>query len=439
MRKNTFIRFILSNLGWLAASLALALVIWIAAKMDSNPVQQDEIKSVPVAADAILLPDGYVLASAPPSTVTAIVRAERSEWNLLLPGDILITADLTEQVNQPGEYRVELEAEVASPLHGRVVALRPSSLVLQVDEQAEARMAIQVVVSREPPLGYTYPPDLACEETEVVVRGSAAKVADVARIEARLNLSNDRNPTTKTVNLTAVRESELSFRSTDLELTPASVECFVDIQTREGVTPVEVLPDRGGTSPPEGYLFEGYTDIAPNTVGVTGSQDAIQAMNQVIKTTRIDLSAHTETFTTEVPLVLPDGVSLVTENQLVSVTVLISPVRGNREFQDVPVEITGLDQTLYRATGLVETVTVNIAGPLIQLPDRENVRVLVDLSGLSPGNHQVEPEGLIMGEGGDDMTISVIPAQISVTIEALNPTPSPSPEATVLPAGRSRE
>lgn len=427
MRRNSLVQFVVSNLGWIAVSLVLALMIWIAAQMQNNPVQQDEIKNISVA---VQLPDGYVLARQPdPAVVAAVVRAEKSEWDLLLPSDVLITADLT-GVSGPGEYRVVLDAEIASPLHGRVVALRPSSLVFAVDEKAEERMAIQVVVSREPPLGYTYPQDLTCEETEVLVQGSAEKVKDITRVEARLNLSDDRNPTTKTVNLTAIRQNGQSARSTDVELVPSSVECYVDIQIREGVTPVEVLPDRGGTNPPRGYLFEGYTNIDPATVGVTGDKAAILAMNQVIKTAPIDLSTHTGTFTTEVPLALPEGVSLVTENQLVSVTVLISPVRGNREFQDVPVEVTGLDQTRYRVTGLASTVTVNVAGPQLLLPDRENVHVVVDLSNLPPGNHQVTPQAAIIGEDVQDMTISITPEQLSVTIESLNPTPTAIPSAS---------
>jgi YbbR domain-containing protein len=421
MRSRAIARFIAGNLGWILASLALALVIWLAARMETNPVEQDEIANVDVS---VRLPEGYILGSPPePDSVTAVVRAERSEWDLLLPSDILVTADLRDEVDRPGEYRAVLEAEVVAPLHGQVVALRPSSIVFQVDERAEERLPIQVVVSREPPLGYTYPRNLTCEQTEVLVSGSQARVDEVARVEARLNLSDDRNPITKTVNLTAVRENGQSVR-TDIELTPASVECTIDIQVREGVTPVEVLPDRGGTNPPRGYIFEGYADIEPATVGVTGDQDAILGMNQVVKTAPIDLSERTETFTTELPLVLPEGVSLVTENQLVRVTVLISPVRSTREFQEVPVEVTGLDQTLYRATGLASTVTVNIGGPQLQLPDRDAVRAIVDLEGLPPGNHQVEPEAVIIGEGVEDLSVSITPELLNVTIEALNPTPT---------------
>ncbi|OPY91862.1 MAG: YbbR-like protein [Syntrophaceae bacterium PtaU1.Bin231] len=425
MRNSSFFQLIVRNLGWLLVSLLLALAIWVAANMANNPVEQHEIRAIPVRVE---VPDGYVITGQPDSsTVTAIVRAARSDWDLLLPEDILVTADLG-HIRKPGEYRIELTAAIADPLHGKVVALRPSTWMISLDTQVEQRLAIQVVVTNDPPLGYTYPADLACAETEVLVRGSAESVADVARVEARLNLSNDRNPVTRTINLVAVKANGQTARSADVQLLPSSVDCNVDIQTREDVTPVEVLPNRGGTNPPPGYTFEGYTDIQPSTVGVTGDTDAIAAMNQVIKTTPIDLTDKTATFTIEVPLALPSGVTLVSNQQLISVTVIISPVLSNREFQEVPVQVNGLDETRFRASGFANTVTVNVAGPQIRLSELkpDDLSVVLDLSGLGPGNHQVKPTATIVGQGADNpFTISgILPEQFSVTIEAIEPTPT---------------
>lgn len=417
------IQLLLRNLGWALLSLLLALAIWVAANMADNPVEQDEIRGVEVRVE---LPEGYVLTGRPDSAaVTAVVRASRSDWNLLLPEDILVTADLGD-IREPGEYRVPLEARVAPPLHGRVVALRPSTWTLAIDRMTEQRMAVQVVVTNDPPLGYTYPADLSCEQTEVIVQGSADRVAEVARVEARLNLSNDRNPVSRTVNLTPVRANGQTASGLDLQLVPAAVTCVVDIRLREDVTLVEVRPDRGRSNPPPGYTFEGYTRITPPTVGVTGDEDAIAAMNQVIKTAPIDLSDKTETFTTEVPLALPEGVSLVTQNPLVTVTVIISPILGNREFESVPVEVVGLDMTRYRASGYATSLTVNVAGPQARLAalDLNDLRAVLDATGLTPGNYQLTPQVTIIGQTEDSpFTISdIVPDQVNVTIEEIAPT-----------------
>jgi YbbR domain-containing protein len=131
----------------------------------------------------------------------------------------------------------------------------------------------------------------------------------------------------------------------------------------------------------------------------------------------------------EVPLDLPDGVTIVPENQLIHVTVFISPTANSRRYENIPVEIDGLDPTLYRATVMPEQVSVLIVGPEALLPEPADIQVLVDLTGLGPGTHQVNAQGVITQENvdGSEMTITIEPAQLTVTIEPLV-TPSPSDE-----------
>ncbi len=432
MRNHPFLQFIVRNVSWMIASLALALVIWVAANMSANPIVQDEISNIPVRVE---LPEGYVVTERPDTlTVTAVVRAPRRDWDLLVPDDILVTADLSEE-HEPGEYRVELEAEIAAPLHGNVVSLRPSTWTLAIDHITEKRLPINVIVTENPPLGYTYVREFDCNASEVLVRGSEDRVASVARVEARIDLSDALNPVQRTVNLTPVHES--GIRAREVDLVPASITCNVEVKVREGVTPVEVLPNRGGTMPPPGYTFQGYSNIEPRRVGVMGDPAIVEQMNNVVRTVPIDLSGKTETFTTEVPLALPEGVTLVEGNEVVRVTVIIQPVYDSREFADIPVEVTGLDTTVYSADGLPNTVTVNVSGPQARLSELrpENIRVVVDLSDLGPGNHQVTPQATIIGqtEEADFSVTSVLPEQLGVTIEVLEPTATP--DVTQPPVG----
>ncbi len=432
MQSRSLVRLIFSNLGWLVASFGLAMVIWVGAKMQKNPIEQRNLTNIPFE---IELPEGFVITRQPDLTTVAItVRTDQEEWGRIEASDFQIIADLTD-ISAPGEYRIELEARPVTSLHADIVDVTPGMVTFAVDRHGEARVAVRVIVTEDPPLGYTYPPDLTCAVTEVLVSGSVERVATVQQVEARLNLSDDLNPTTKTVNLIPVSADGTRVR--DVVLEPASVTCPVDVQPREDITPVEVLPDRGNTNPPPGYIFEGYADLQPRTVGVTGDQDAIAAMNRVVKTVPIDLSNVTSTFTAEVPLALPPGVSLVDEDLVVRVTVLISPVLGNREFQDVPVRVTGLDPEEFRATGLAATVTVNVAGPQVELDNLtvSNLLVEVNLAGLAAGNHQVRPTATIIDHTapGHFTINSILPEQLSVTIEALKPTPTPAPSPTRAP------
>jgi len=51
MRHNVVVQFIVGNLGWMAASILLAVMIWVAANMASDPVVQDQLDQVRVQFD----------------------------------------------------------------------------------------------------------------------------------------------------------------------------------------------------------------------------------------------------------------------------------------------------------------------------------------------------------------------------------------------------
>ena len=429
MRLNSLPQALVRNLGWLVASIFLSLMIWAAANIQDNPLSQREVRGVAVV---INLPEGYIQPD--PVVVDAWIRTDKSQWELLDPQDVLVTADLT-HIDSPGTYKVELDAHLASPLHGKIITIQPGTLTVEAAREVEKLVPVRVIISSEPPLGYSYPADLSnvCSATEITIVGSENRITLVDHVEVRMNLSDERNPiTNRSFSLIAVQANGSTVRN--IMLSPDTVLCSVDIQLRSDVFQMPVLPRVEG-SPPPGYDFEGYSVVEPDTVGLTGNRRAISDLGGLVRTQPIDLTGKTATFTVDVPVELPEGVSLVPENQLISVTVTISSQISTRQFEDVPVEVTGLDPTLFRATGLANTVTVFVSGPPDLLPELENVRVVVDLTGLAPGNHQVGPQGMIVGQGETSaVSISVEPDTLSVTIESLNPTPTPSPTPSGVPA-----
>lgn len=427
MREQSLLQLVLRNLGWLATSILLAMVIWVAAKMSSNPIEQREMMRVPVE---YIVPNGYVLVEQPNTNVRVVLRTERSEWAVLTSEDVLVTADLSD-ISGPGEYRVELDGKIGAPRHGDIVSIRPSTLTVEVDREAEKRVPVEAVIVREPPLGYSSSVE-GCSPSEVTVRGSAEKVESVDHAEVRLSLSNDLNPTTKSNQGLIPVNAEAREVQGNITLEPTVVSCTVDIQVREDVIQVRVLPNVIG-APPGGYLFAGYERVDPETVAVTGDRQAIDEMNYVARTEPIDLSTRTETFTVEVPLDLPEGVSLVPEDQLIAITVNITSSLSSRQIEEVPLEVTGLDTTLYEVSGLPDSVTVVAVGPQDQLPHREDLRVSIELDGLGPGNHQVEPRAVVIGQSATEaLALSVLPEELNITIEPIPVTPLPTtatPEA----------
>ena len=122
------------------------------------------------------------------------------------------------------------------------------------------------------------------------------------------------------------------------------------------------------------------------------------------------------------PLVAPEGVSLLMQEPVVTVQVMVVPLEGSVTLQR-PVEIQGLAPGI-TATVAPQSVEVILSGPLPVLEElaEEDVRVIVDLFELSPGIHSVEPRVVVVPT--DVLEESVLPATVQVEI-AGSLTPSP--------------
>jgi YbbR domain-containing protein len=97
-----------------------------------------------------------------------------------------------------------------------------------------------------------------------------------------------------------------------------------------------------------------------------------------------------------------------------------------KQFNRLPVETIGLDPSLSAALTSVE-VTVLLTGPRITLDSlvAEDVRVLLDLTGLEPGTYQIQPEVTVDQGQAVVSTITVVPAEINVIITGDEPTATP--------------
>ena len=99
----------------------------------------------------------------------------------------------------------------------------------------------------------------------------------------------------------------------------------------------------------------------------------------------------------------------------------VVPLEGSVTVQR-PVEIQGLAEMT--ATVAPDSVEVILGGPLpvLEQLQEEDVRVIVDLFGLNPGSHSVEPQVVVAPTGV--IVESILPATIQVEIVTLT-TPTP--------------
>lgn len=145
-------------------------------------------------------------------------------------------------------------------------------------------------------------------------------------------------------------------------------------------------------------------------------------------TTPLDIEGATDDVRESLPLIVPENVSILQVSSVV-VTVGVAPLESSLTVTRKPVVQGAGDNT--RITVSLEEVEVIVSGPLprLELLGPEEVRVLLDLTGLLPGSHLVEPT-VVVPEGIVEQ--GVIPEAIEVLIESLI-TPTAAPTATSTP------
>jgi YbbR domain-containing protein len=415
MQQTPTRNFILENLAWFALSLALALVVWIIAVTQSDPIDQRLFTTIPVQ----IVPDeGLLITSNIARTATVTVRAPGTVLNSLAVGggdsDIVVRADLSGL--EAGTHIVELRPEIAAR-QGRAVAVdtRPRQITVVLENLAQRQIPLNAVVTAPPPTGYRYnPPTFDVDLNQVLVTGPESKVAQVVTANIALDLSAERNP----LELLAapVPVDAEGNPVSDVTIEPRDVTVNVDIQQRGDVRQVRVTPNILVETLPEGYVLNSIS-YEPQTVTVSGSPERLETISGTFFTAPITLTGRTEAFEVSVPIQLPQNDLVILGGQNITVSVGISALTGSTQFDEVPITILGLDEGL-NANLAPEAVTVLITGPQRSLEnlDEDAIQVTVDLNGLEVGNYQLTPTVTLSSGEIPEASISVLPAEVDVQI-----------------------
>ena len=156
--------------------------------------------------------------------------------------------------------------------------------------------------------------------------------------------------------------------------------------------------------------------VEPSSVLVTARPTQL-AVPFRVQTEPIDITGLTETFQDQVSLELPDGILLdsVTE---ITVTVQIEPFSSTKIYNQ-PIELLGVGEELEVSIN-PDNVRVVLFGPspVLDTLTEQEVRVTLDLFGLEPGVHSLEPDVDVLDRGLETRSIqpSVIDVIISVPL-----------------------
>ncbi len=415
------LRWLRENLGTLLLSFLLAITVWVAAVSQSDPILEQDFPQ-PIEISYLGLAEEMLLLGQPPETASVTLRAPESVWRELAVEDIHIVADLSEL--EAGSYRLALSPRLdIKP--ARVTGVDPAFVTLTLEPSASKMVNVHIITFDQPALGFQAEEPIA-EPNQVNVVGPASIVEQVHELRAEISLTNQRESIDQQVPLIPLDNDGNEVQGVQIAL--EQVRVIVQIKLGDFYRLVSVIPIIEGRDALEELGHYRVTNITytPREVIVSSSdREALDALPVFVETTPLDISDQTENVERRLPLNLPVGVYPVGE-QSVLVRVTIEPV-----FKSITVtreiEIQGLGPELYAITS-PNTVDIILTGPAATLDalQLEDVRVVVDLRDYEVGNHQIDPQVLVLPT--DLILETPIPSIIDVEITSSPPaTPTPTP------------
>jgi len=409
------------NLGTFLVALALAILVWIIALNEVNPIQERAFPQ-PVAISLINTPPNMILTGNVAGHATVTIRAPQQTWQTLTAQQIQVTADLGGL--GPGTQTVPLQTKVNAD-SAEVISTDPVSITITLEQSASRVCPITVQPSGTLAIGYqAEAPQVS--PSQVTLTGPASAVDAVGSCQANFSVDGLRQDFSGLVNVAPVDAAgNVVSRVT---VTPAAVQVKVPISQKQGFRDVAVKVIING------QLASGYQvtniKVTPPIVTVSSSDLAlVQRLPGFVDTAPLDITGASADVVRRVPLVLPSGVqgadSVLVEVNVAAIEYSLTVQRS--------LEIRGLAPGL-GATASPDSVDVLILGPLPVLDSLglEDVRVVVDLQGLGPGSYQMTPQVLFLSD--NLRAENVLPSQIEVTIGEITPTPTqPTPTPSLTP------
>jgi YbbR domain-containing protein len=410
-------RFV-EQINTLALSALLGLIVWFIAINQENPIiQQAYSERLPVTVRG--LPEDLMpVQDLSRETVQVVLQAPRESWDNLEASDFTAYIDLSNL--DAGVHDVDVDVDVVDPRVTVVNVQRPA-LRVQLDSVISKDVPVRVEIADTTAFGYD-PQMPVVDPMTVTVTGPETQVSQVTTARAEVSLGNAKSQVERNQTVTLINaEGQVVPRVT---ANPNLVHVIVPVEQWPGRKEVAVSVDLVD-QPAAGYRLNSVR-VSPSTVVLLGNADLLAQVPGTVETEPVSLAGATGEVQKRVQLKLPPGVTVL-EGTAVDVTVSITAIEGGTTVQQRPV-IQGLGPGL-EATVALETVDVILSGPLPSLealgPD--DVFVLVDLTGLLPGNHIVTPR-VVVPTG--IRAAGVIPATIEVVIVAVT-TPTTDPSAVI--------
>jgi YbbR domain-containing protein len=300
-RESWLVRY---NVGYKILAVCLAFLLWYFVAGQRDPLAK-QTYSCPVE----LRPTTTQLVSTTTlPEVTITISGTKDLVQSLQGQDIHAYVDVSGQT--AGVCYLPIQTSV--PDNIQVLSIYPQTVRVSLDYQESKKLPVKVVLQGTPAPGFmTLSPEVTPDM--VTVSGPSGLLEGLQNVQAVVDTTGVNTNITTKVSLQVAGSGYL------LALDPPEAAVVIPVVSSGLVKDVPVIADVVGT-PGAAQTVKSVT-VDPTMVMLTGSQDALTGLVSVY-TQPVDISGASGQVVEDVDLVLPQGVSMVTQGQ-VHVTVAL--------------------------------------------------------------------------------------------------------------------
>lgn len=412
-----FLRKLLKGMPTLFFALILAFTAWVAAVNSSDPSEMKAF-SQPVSIHILGQDPKMVIQGDITSTINVVLNAPKSSWTSLNSNGSLIKAYIDLSGLTEGTYQVPVQVQVdVRPM--QIASVTPQTITVTLDRLTSKTFPVSLVMTGEPEIGYETGAAVLSPES-ITISGPASQVEQISQLRATVSLVQAKENIDATVPVQAVDQSGDPIEG--LTYSPKSITAAIPLNQKGGYRNVVVTVITQGKLA-DGYRLSNIT-VNPPTVTVYSSDPAkVEALPGYVETQPINLDSLRSDINMPVDLSLPEGVSLVGQQQ-VAIQIGINAIQSSISFTNLNITVTNLSAGLF-ADISPDTVDVILSGPLPVLDKikAENIQVVLDLKDKLPGTYQLIPTVIT---NSDEVNVeSVLPGTVEVVVQSGTPTPKP--------------
>ncbi|MGM0867677.1 MAG: CdaR family protein [Bacillota bacterium] len=307
-----------------------------------------------------------------------------------------------------GEHQVDINIDNISEKLD--VKLDPNFVNISVQEKVTEEFTIEPQFN-ESILSNGYEAEgLAVDPKTVKVTGSKDEVERIAYVIATLDLDEEINENVTREARVQVLDRE--YNKLDVQIDPEVVDVTVSVVNKSKSVPV-TIKQKG--SLPEGTTLESIS-VEPKEATIFGRQDVLDTVEELLA--EIDLSKITKDSTITVPLALQDGLNKVAPEE-VKVKVDVNTTE-EKSLSGLEITPQGLAEEYEYTIMSPEEGVVDVAlkgqNAQVSKVTKEDFSLALDLSGLEPGEHEVEIEA----DGPEDIEWTLSQRTVKVEIKEKN-------------------